>query len=90
MRVLGCAVSGSWEGFRMLDFMALLPIWALLAALAVTFAAGFVKGSVGFAMPLIMISGLSLFLEPTLAIAGIILPIVLSNFLQVARYGRAE
>lgn len=74
----------------MLDFMALLPIWALLSALAVTFAAGFVKGSVGFAMPLIMISGLSLFLEPTLAIAGIILPIVLSNFLQVARYGRAE
>lgn len=68
----------------------LMPLWAFAAAVAVTFVAGFVKGAVGFAMPLIMISGLSLFLEPTLAIAGIVLPIVLSNLQQVARFGRAE
>ena len=68
----------------------LMPWWAFAAAALVTFAAGFVKGSVGFAMPLIMISGLALFLEPTLVIAGIVLPIVMSNFLQVARYGRVE
>jgi len=70
--------------------MALMPLWALAAAILVTFAAGFVKGAVGFAMPLVMISGLGLFLEPTLTIAGIILPIVMSNFLQVARFGSAE
>ena len=74
----------------MQDTLALMPIWAFAAAFAVTFAAGFVKGAVGFAMPLVMISGLGLFLEPTLVIAGIILPIVLSNFLQVARYGLSE
>ena len=70
--------------------MALMPLWALAAAIIVTFAAGFVKGAVGFAMPLVMISGLGLFLEPTLTIAGIILPIVVSNFLQVSRFGMAE
>ncbi len=68
----------------------LMPVWAFVAATAVTFAAGFVKGAIGFAMPLVMISGLGLFLEPTLAIAGIILPIVVSNFLQVSRFGRVE
>jgi uncharacterized membrane protein YfcA len=52
--------------------------------------AGFVKGSIGFAMPLIMISGLSLFIDPLIAIAGIILPIVLSNFLQSIRFGWSE
>jgi uncharacterized membrane protein YfcA len=70
--------------------MALMPLWAFAAAMAVTFSAGFVKGAVGFAMPLVMISGLGLFLEPTLTIAGIILPIVVSNFLQVSRFGMAE
>jgi uncharacterized membrane protein YfcA len=70
--------------------MALMPLWAFAAAIIVTFAAGFVKGAVGFAMPLVMISGLGLFLEPTLTIAGIILPIVMSNFLQVARFGSDE
>ncbi len=70
--------------------LALMPVWAWVAAAMVTFAAGFVKGAVGFAMPLVMISGLGLFLEPRLAIAGIILPIVVSNFMQVARFGLAE
>ena len=48
----------------MTDFLHLMPYWAFALALGVTFAAGFVKGAVGFAMPLIMISGLSMFLEP--------------------------
>jgi uncharacterized membrane protein YfcA len=75
---------------EMQNTLALMPIWAFAAATLVTFAAGFVKGAVGFAMPLVMISGLGLFLDPTLAIAGIILPIVISNFLQVSRFGMAE
>lgn len=61
-----------------------------LYAVAVTLLAGVIKGAVGFAMPLVMISGLSLVLEPKLALAGIILPIVFSNALQVAREGRAQ
>ena len=74
----------------MQSIVALMPMWAFAAATMVTFAAGFVKGAVGFAMPLVMISGLGLFLEPTLTIAGIILPIVMSNVLQVSRFGLAE
>jgi len=72
------------------DTLSLMPLWAFAVAVGVTLIAGFVKGAIGFAMPLIMISGLSLFLDPLLAIAGIILPIVMSNFLQVARFGRVE
>ena len=72
------------------QLLALVPLPQLAAAFAVTFFAGFVKGSVGFAMPLIMVSGLTLFLDPLLVIAGIIFPIVVSNGLQVARFGAAE
>jgi len=68
----------------------LMPLWAFIAALGVTFVAGFVKGAVGFAMPLVMISGLSLFLDPLLAVAALILPIVMSNLLQVMRFGARE
>ncbi len=67
----------------------LLPVPLLIAAVSITLAAGFVKGAVGFAMPLIMISGMSLFLEPQVAVAAIILPIVMSNLLQTARAGWA-
>lgn len=72
------------------DSLALMPLWAFFAAFGVTLVAGFVKGAIGFAMPLIMISGLSLFIDPLIAIAGIILPIVMSNFLQAIRFGWAE
>ncbi|SLN45308.1 sulfite exporter TauE/SafE family protein [Roseisalinus antarcticus] len=66
---------------------ALMPLEYIVFAVAVTLLAGVVKGAVGFAMPLIMISGLGMVLEPRLAVAGIILPIVLSNGLQVLRSG---
>jgi uncharacterized membrane protein YfcA len=59
-------------------------------AFCMTLLAGFVKGAVGFAMPLIMISTLSILIDPRLVVAGIVLPIVMSNALQVARSGRAE
>ncbi len=67
--------------------LALLPLPLLLTACAVTLFAGFVKGAVGFAMPLIMISGMSTFLDPQIAVAGIILPIVFTNALQTFRAG---
>lgn len=45
------------------------------------------KGAVGFAMPLIMISGMGILIPPELVVAGIVIPIVISNMLQVARSG---
>ena len=68
----------------------LMPLWAFAAACGVTMVAGFVKGAIGFAMPLIMISGLSLFLDPLIAVAGIVLPIVMSNILQVMRFSWSQ
>ncbi|MCO6384990.1 MAG: sulfite exporter TauE/SafE family protein [Vannielia sp.] len=68
----------------------LLTPGLIVFALAVTVLAGVVKGAVGFAMPLIMISGMGILLDPKLVVAGIILPIVLSNALQVARCGWVE
>ena len=62
-----------------------VEIWAM--AVAITLFAGFVKGAVGFAMPLIMVSGLTTIMEPRLAVAAIILPIVVSNALQTFRAG---
>lgn len=68
----------------------LMPVWAFAAAFGVTLVAGFVKGAIGFAMPLVMISGLSIFLDPLVAVAGIVLPIVMSNILQVMRFSWSQ
>ncbi|SEM96807.1 sulfite exporter TauE/SafE family protein [Palleronia pelagia] len=65
----------------------LLSPSVLLYAACVTLVAGFVKGAVGFAMPLVMISGISVLVEPRLVVAGIVLPILMSNGLQVLRAG---
>ena len=59
--------------------------WALAAVIAIT--AGVVKGAIGFALPLILISGLSSFLDPRLALAGILVPTLASNGVQVFRQG---
>ncbi|WP_170756059.1 sulfite exporter TauE/SafE family protein [Ruegeria lacuscaerulensis] len=59
----------------------------ILFALAVAFAAGWVKGMVGFAMPMVLVSGLSVFLSPQLALAGLILPTLVTNGVQALREG---
>jgi uncharacterized membrane protein YfcA len=64
-----------------------LPIEILGVAIAITLFAGFVKGAVGFAMPLIMVSGLTSIMEPAVAVAAVILPIVVSNVVQTFRTG---
>lgn len=69
--------------------MAGLTPLAFLAALAITCFAGFVKGAVGFAMPMIMISAFSSFLPPETALAGLILPTLISNLTQAFRQGFA-
>ena len=67
--------------------MAGLEPAAFWAAMAVTLFAGFVKGAVGFAMPLIMISAFNGFLPPELAVAGLILPTLITNLSQSTRQG---
>lgn len=51
------------------------------------FLAGLVKGTTGFAMPMVMISGLGTILPPELALAALIIPTLLSNVWQAFRQG---
>lgn len=59
----------------------------LFGACCIAVCAGFVKGVVGFAMPLVLISGLTIFIEPELALAGLILPTLVTNLIQALRQG---
>lgn len=68
---------------------ALTPTEAAVAV-AATLLAGFVKGAVGFAMPLIMVSGMTLVMPLGTAVGLMILPVLAANLAQVARAGRAE
>lgn len=61
----------------------------LAIALCVGIVAGFVKGVVGFAMPMVLISGLSSLLSPELALAALILPTLVANGFQALRQGWA-
>ncbi|SEP82113.1 sulfite exporter TauE/SafE family protein [Thalassovita taeanensis] len=60
-----------------------------LLSCMVALLAGVIKGMVGFAMPMILISGLSSLISPELALAGLILPTVLTNGWQALRQGHA-
>lgn len=62
----------------------------LALALLVAVVSGFVKGVVGFSMPTIFISALSSFLSPELALAGLILPTLVTNGMQALRQGVGE
>ena len=53
----------------------------------VTLFAGFVKGTVGFAMPMIMMSCFSCFLPREVALSGLILPTLVTNFSHAFRDG---
>ena len=56
-------------------------------AICVTLVAGFVKGAVGFGMPMITISVLGSFLAPEIALAALIVPTLISNGWQALRGG---
>lgn len=64
-----------------------LLVLILVASGLVALLAGFVKGAVGFAMPMIMISGISSFVSPAFALAALIIPTLLSNLWQALRQG---
>ncbi|WP_370400120.1 sulfite exporter TauE/SafE family protein [Sulfitobacter sp. JB4-11] len=66
-----------------------LTPFTMVCAFAIAAFAGFVKGVVGFAQPLVMISGLTLFLSPELALAGLIVPTLIGNTIQSLRQGAA-
>jgi len=74
-----------------LDLGVLTELAPLTLALcfAVALLAGVVKGATGFAMPLIMVSGISSLTNPKLAIAGMLISVVLSNGVQTFRKGVA-
>ena len=62
---------------------------ALIVACTVAMIAGVIKGVVGFAMPTIILSGLSMFLAPDIALAGLIVPTLVTNIFQAMRQGPA-
>ena len=59
----------------------------LTACVLLGFFAGFIKGTVGFGLPMILISGLATFLPPEVALAGMIVPSVVANTWQAFRNG---
>jgi len=61
----------------------------LVLAAAITVLAGIVKGAVGFAMPMIMISALASFLPADQALGALILPTLATNLAQALRQGPA-
>lgn len=56
-------------------------------ALGITLFAGFVKGAIGFALPMIMMSALGSIMSVQQALAAVILPILLTNGRQALRQG---
>ena len=72
----------------MTDFLPTLAAADLGPALLIALVAGLVQGLVRFAMPLVLLSGRTLFLPPELALAGLILPTLVSNAMQSLRQGR--
>ena len=61
--------------------------FAVALAICIGVLAGFVKGVVGFAMPMVLISGLSSIMAPELALAALILPTLVTNGVQALRQG---
>ncbi len=64
-----------------------LSLTGLVVASLAAVAAGVVKGAVGFGMPMLLISVLSAFLPPDIALAGLILPTVVTNGAQAFGHG---
>ncbi|MCY3880074.1 MAG: sulfite exporter TauE/SafE family protein [Rhodobacteraceae bacterium] len=61
----------------------------LIALICLALSAGFIKGITGFAFPMIMFSGMSVFLEPGEAVALLAFPLLAVNLLQAFQFGPA-
>ena len=71
------------------DFIAEHGILAVAGAATVLFVGGLAKGALGFALPLIAISGLGAFLPAPTAVALLIMPTLVTNVWQGLRDGLA-
>ncbi|MBM3604927.1 MAG: sulfite exporter TauE/SafE family protein [Alphaproteobacteria bacterium] len=65
-----------------------LEPWQIVAAFGITAFAGFVKGALGFAMPMIMMSAFGSIMPATVALPAMILPTLITNVQQAFREGR--
>ena len=68
-------------------FIAEHGVLALAGAAAVLFFGGFVKGAIGFALPLIALSGMGAFLPAPLAVALMVLAALIANIWQAFAWG---
>ncbi|QIK41705.1 sulfite exporter TauE/SafE family protein [Pontivivens nitratireducens] len=59
----------------------------ILIAMSIMFFAGFVKGAVGFALPMLAVSGIGSMLPAPVAVAAVMLPAMLTNVWQAFRDG---
>ncbi|RVU86680.1 sulfite exporter TauE/SafE family protein [Leucothrix sargassi] len=59
----------------------------LISTVFIVLLSGIIKGAIGFAMPLVIVSGVGSLMDPKYAIAAILLPIVMSNAMQTFRQG---
>lgn len=78
----------------MLDFLDLsvltdMTLTTHLLLFAIALFAGVVKGAVGFALPMILISGLSAIIDYNLALASLIFATLVTNLVQALRQGRS-
>ncbi|WP_065328667.1 sulfite exporter TauE/SafE family protein [Tritonibacter mobilis] len=71
----------------MTDLIPFLAPAGFVLAFVVALVAGTIKGLVGFAMPMIMVSGLNSIMAPDLALAGLILPTLVTNGFQALKQG---
>ncbi|MEM9972253.1 MAG: sulfite exporter TauE/SafE family protein [Pseudomonadota bacterium] len=71
------------------DTLFLLTPATLALACAIAVLGGFVKGTVGFALPMILISGLGSVMPPDLALGALIVSAVVTNVWQAFRNGLA-
>ena len=71
----------------MADLILMLSPYQWALAVLVALCAGLIKGLIGFALPTIFIMGLSFVVTPSLALAAMILPTVVTNLYQAFRTG---
>lgn len=69
------------------DIIAQFGTLALIGALAVMFLGGFTKGVVGFALPMISVSGIGSIMSADMAILALLLPGLVTNVWQAFRAG---
>ena len=81
---MGLAAIGAAPQFAAMFGLDPFSFWIVIA---VTLFSGFVKGAVGFAMPMIMMSALGSFLTAQQALAVLILPTLFTNIGQAFRQG---